>query len=290
MAIKAMNVNPKHFHKSQLKFFVILVPMAIFMIMPVVYIFSHALKPIDELFMFPPRFFVQKPTLKNFTDLFRAASSTGVPMTRYLVNSILITIISIVATLVITTSTAYALSKKKFKLKKFLFSVNQTALMFVAVAVAIPRYLIIDTIGLNDTFLVHIIPYLAMPVGLFLVKQFIDQVPDELIEAAKIDGANDWNIITNIVIPLIKPALATVAILTFQMIWNSTESSNIYIITETKKTFSFYLTTLTANQVVSIAGAGMAAAAGLIMFLPNLIIFILMQSRVMDTMSHSGIK
>lgn len=290
MAIKAMNVNPTRFHKSQLKFFVILIPMAIFMILPVIYIFSQALKPIDELFMFPPRFFVQKPTLKNFTDLFRAASSTGVPMMRYLVNSILITIAAISATLIITTSTAYALSKKKFKLKKFLFSVNQTALMFVAVAVAIPRYLIIDTIGLSDTFWVHIIPYLAMPVGLFLVKQFIDQVPDELIEAAKIDGANDWNIITNIIIPLIKPALATVAILTFQMIWNSTESSNLYIITETKKTFSFYLTTLTANQVVSIAGAGMAAAAGLIMFLPNLIIFIVMQSRVMDTMSHSGIK
>ena len=117
-----------------------------------------------------------------------------------------------------------------------------------------------------------------------------DQVPDELIEAAKIDGAGDWHILTRIVIPLVKPALSTVAILTFQMIWNTTESSNLYIITETKKTFSFYLTTLTANQAVSIAGAGMAAAAGLIMFLPNLIIFIAMKSRVMDTMSHSGIK
>lgn len=290
MSIKAMNVNPKGFERKQLKFYIILIPMAVFMMLPVVYIFSQALKPIDELFMFPPRFLVQKPTLKNFVDLFRAASSTGVPMMRYLVNSIFITIIAIVLTLVMTTMTAYALSKKEFKAKKFLFSVNQTALMFVAVAVAIPRYLIIDGIGLNDTFIVHILPYLAMPVGLFLVKQFIDQVPDELIEAAKIDGANDWHIIMKIIIPLITPALATVAILTFQMIWNSTESSNLYIITETKKTFSFYLTTLTANQAVSIAGAGMAAAAGLIMFLPNLIIFVVMQSRVMDTMSHSGIK
>lgn len=290
MAIRAMTVNPKRFDRSQLKFYVFLVPMAIFMILPVVYIISQSLKPIDELFMFPPRFLVQKPTLKNFTDLFRAASSTGVPMLRYLVNSIFITIIAIISTLLITTSTAYALSKKEFKAKKFLFQVNQTALMFVAVAVAIPRYLIIDGLGMGDTFIVHIVPYLAMPVGLFLVKQFIDQVPDELIEAAKIDGANDWHIITKIIIPLITPALATVAILTFQMIWNNTESSNLYIITETKKTFSFYLTTLTANQAVSIAGAGMAAAAGLIMFLPNLIIFVLMQSRVMDTMSHSGIK
>lgn len=285
-----MNVNPKQFDKTQIKFYLILIPMAVFMILPVVYIINQAFKPIDELFMFPPRFFVRKPTLKNFVDLFRAASSTGVPMIRYLVNSILVTGFSIALTLIITTSTAYALSKKDFRAKKALFSINQTALMFVAIAVAIPRYLIIDALGLNDTFIVHILPYLAMPVGLFLVKQFIDQLPDELIEAAKVDGANDWNILWNIVIPLVKPALATVAILTFQMIWNNTESSNLYIITETKKTFSFYLTTLTANQAVSIAGAGMAAAAGLVMFLPNLIIFVVMQSRVMDTMSHSGIK
>ena len=290
MSIKAMNVNPKKFDKAQLKFYFILVPMAIFMILPVIYIFSQALKPIDELIQFPPRFLVQKPTFDNFTDLFRAASSTGVPMGRYLFNSILITILAIGLTLIITTSTAYALSKKEFKLKNTLFKVNQTALMFVAIAVSIPRYLIIDGIGLTDTYLVHVIPYLAMPVGLFLVKQFIDQVPNELIEAAKIDGANDIHILFKIIIPLIKPALATVSIIAFQMIWNSTESSSIYIITETKKTFAFYLTTLTANQAVSIAGLGMAAAAGLILFLPNLIIFIIMQSNVMDTMSHSGIK
>ena len=128
-------------------------------------------------------------------------------------------------------TTGYALSKKKFTAKKTLFSINQMALMFVPIAVAIPRYLVIDSIGLNDNFLVHIVPYLAMPVGLFLIKQFIDQVPDELIEAAKIDGANDFHILFKIIIPLVTPALATISILTFQLIWNSTESSNIYIIT-----------------------------------------------------------
>lgn len=284
-----MQVNPKRFEKSQIKFYLILVPMSIFMLLPVVYTFSQALKPLDELFLFPPRFLVQKPTLQNFNDLFRAASGTGVPMTRYLFNSIVITVIAITIILVMTTSTGYALSKKEFKMKKLFFKINQTALMFVAVAVMIPRYLIIDTLGLTDNFLVHIIPYLAMPVGLFLVKQFIDQVPDELIEAAKIDGANDRHILFHIIIPLIKPALATVAILAFQGIWNNPESSNLYIITETKKTFIFYLNTLT-NVQNSVAGAGMAAAAGLISFVPNLVIFIFMQSRVMDTMSHSGIK
>lgn len=282
-------INPKRFHKSQLKFYFFLVPLGIFMLLPVVYVISQAFKPLSELFLFPPRFFVSNPTLENFARLFRTASGTGVPMTRYLFNSIIITVITIVLTLVITLSTGYVLSKKRFKAKNTLFKINQTALMFVATAVAIPRYLVVSTLGLNNSFLAHIIPYLAMPVGLFLVKQFIDQVPDELIEAAKIDGASDWHIIMKIIGPLVKPALATVAILSFQMIWNSTESSNIYVIDETKKTFAFYMSTLTQASAGP-AGVGISAAAGLIMFLPNLLIFIIMQSNVMDTMSHSGIK
>jgi len=282
-------INPKSFHKSQLKFYMLLGPLSIFMLLPVVYVVSQAFKPLSELFLFPPRFLVQNPTLENFARLFRTASGTGVPMTRYLFNSVLITISTIALTLIITLMTGYVLSKKKFGAKKTLFQINQTALMFVATAVAIPRYLVVTTLGLTNTFFAHVIPYLAMPVGLFLVKQFIDQVPDELIEAAKIDGANDWHILTKIVGPLVKPALATVAILSFQFIWNSTESSSIYIVDETKKTFAFYMSTLTASSSGP-AGVGISAAAGLIMFLPNLIIFVVMQSNVMDTMSHSGIK
>lgn len=282
-------INPKSFHQSQLKFYFILVPIGLFMLLPVLYVISQAFKPLSELFLFPPRFFVSNPTFDNFARLFRTASGTGVPMTRYFFNSIIITVITIALTILITLATGYALSKKHFKAKKTLFSINQVALMFVATAVAIPRYLVVTTLGLTNSFAAHVIPYLAMPVGLFLVKQFIDQVPDELIEAAKIDGANDWHIITKIVGPLVKPALATVAILSFQFIWNSTESSNIYVIDETKKTFAFYMNTLTASSAGP-AGVGIAAAAGLVMFIPNLIIFIVMQGNVMDTMSHSGIK
>jgi len=289
MSIKGTKINPTRFDKSQIKFYLVLIPVALFMVLPIIYIFCNAFKPLDELFMFPPRFFVQKPTLKNFQELLRTASSTGVPMSRYLFNSIVISIVMVVLTIFICATTGYALSKKQFKLKKRLLAINQMALMFVMVAVAIPRYLVVVKLGLNNNFLVHIIPYLAVPVGLFLTKQFIDQVPNEVIEAAKIDGANDFRILIHIIIPLIKPALATVAILTFQSTWGATEASNIYIQDETLKSFAFYLSTLTSVQN-SIAGAGMSAAAGLIMFLPNLIIFIIMQSRVMSTMSHSGIK
>lgn len=284
-------INPSQFHKSQIKFYAILIPVAVFMILPVVYIINHAFKPLDELFMFPPRFIVQKPTFNNFTMLWRAASTTGVPMSRYFFNSLIVSVVTVVANMFIVTMAGYALSKKKFKAKNHLLNLNQIALMFVPIAVTIPRYLIIETLGLTNTFAVHVLPLLAMPVGLFLVKQFIDQVPDALIESAKIDGANDWTIIRKIVMPIIGPALATVGLLAFQIVWNNVETSNLFVNDESIKTLAFYLSVFTDRAAEgSIAGAGMAAAASMIMFLPNLIIFIFMQSRVMNTMSHSGIK
>ncbi len=148
----------------------------------------------------------------------------------------------------------------------------------------------IDRVGLLDTILVHIFPLLAMPVGLFLVKQFIDQIPNELIEAAQMDGAKDYHIFTKVIVPMIKPAIATVAILSFQAVWNNVETSTLYINNENLKTFAFYMSTLSSNAGNTVAGQGMSAAAALIMFLPNLLIFIIMQSQVMNTMAHSGIK
>ncbi|GGC77764.1 ABC transporter permease [Thalassobacillus devorans] len=284
-------INPDRFHRSQLKFYFFLIPMATLMIIPIVYIFSHAFKPIDELFAYPPRFFVQKPTLQNFYDLASNTNATGVPMSRYLFNSIVVTVIVVFLTVLISTMAGYVFSKKNFKFKKTLFEINTLALMFVPAAVVIPRYLLIDEVGLLDTFFAHIFPLLAMPVGLFLVKQFIDQIPDELIEAARIDGANDFHIFFKIIIPLVKPAIATISILAFQAVWNNAETSTLFVDDENLKTFAFFMSTLAAETGGnSVAGQGMAAAASLIMFVPNLIIFIFMQSKVMNTMAHSGIK
>lgn len=289
-SLHANKVNPKGFHKSQLKFYVFLIPLAIFMALPIIYIVFHAFKPIDELFAYPPKFFVQNATWQNFIDLFDKASTTGVPMTRYLFNSVLVSVVSVASTLVISAMAGFALSKKQFKYKKVLFELNTIALMFVAAAATIPRYLIIVQLGLIDNFFAHIFPLLAMPVGVFLVKQFIDGIPDELLEAARMDGATDRKIFVSIILPLIKPTLATIAILSFMSVWNSTEASSLYINDESMKTFAFYMTTLTSQTGNSVAGQGISAAASLIMFLPNLIIFIIMQRQVMNTMAHSGIK
>jgi ABC-type glycerol-3-phosphate transport system permease component len=283
--------NPKHFHPSQIKFYVILLPLIILMSLPIIFIFSHAFKPPDELFAYPPKFFVRNPTFKNFSDLLVKMSDSGVPISRYLFNSLLVSTLTILASILISTTAAYALSKKRFKLKQVLFAINTTALMFVPIAVTIPRFLVIERLNLMDTYLVHILPLLALPVGLFLIKQFIDGIPDAVIEAAQIDGANDVWIYWRIILPMIKPAIATIAILTFQATWNNVESSNLYVTTESLKTFAFYLSTLSTSTGANVvAGQGIAAAASLIMFLPNLIIFIFLQSQVMSTMSHSGLK
>ncbi len=281
-------INPSAFSMGQLKFYLILVPLAAFMVIPVIMILNRAFMPMGELFAFPPRVFVSNPTLNNFRDLFALNGSTGVPMSRYLLNSVMITALTVVLNLALSVCGAYALSKKRFRLKEKLFSVNQLALMFVPTAVAVPRYLVIVNSGMVNTIFAHIMPLLAMPVVLFLVKQFVDQIPDALLEAAVIDGAGDLTIIRRVIIPLTRPALATAAVLTFQAVWGSVEASNNFITNDSLRTLAFYLNAISTNN--NIAAAGIVAAASLILFLPNLLIFVIMQSQVMNTMSHSGIK
>lgn len=290
MSFQGTKINPKKFDKSQIKFFLILIPFAILMALPILFIFSHALKPTSELFEWPPRFIPRNPTLDNFTNLFNQTAESTIPFSRYVANSIYVTVIGVILTIIITTISAFALSKLKFKGKDTLFNINQYALMFVGTAVAIPRYITISTLGLTDTMIVHILPLLALPVGLFLVKQFIDQIPNELIEAAKLDGATDFQVYLKVIVPVIKPAIATVAILAFQTFWNNVETSNLFINDEEYRTLAFYLSTLTSSVGNTVAGQGMAAAASLLMFVPNLIFFVIVQSKVMDTMAHSGIK
>lgn len=191
-------INPKHFSRGQIKFYIILLPLAVFMMLPVVMIINRAFMPLGELFAFPPHIIVHNPTMNNFKSLFNLSSTTGVPMLRYLLNSCIVTVLTVLLNLVITVLGAYTFSKKKFKGKAVLFEINQLALMFVPTAVAISRYLVIVKLHLTDTWLVHVLPLAAMPVGLFLVKQFTDQIPDALIEAAVMDGARELTVIRKI--------------------------------------------------------------------------------------------
>jgi len=289
MALKVSGNNPKKFNRSQIKFYVFLIPFALFMMLPIVFIINHAFKPLDELFAFPPRFFVNAPTVDNFRNLFDLANTSGIPLSRYALNSLIVTVAVVFFSIIISSMAGFVLSKKQFRGKKAIFEINNLALMFVPIAVTIPRFLTISFLGIDDTFFAHILPLLAMPVGLFLIKQFIDQIPDALIEAAIVDGANDFQIYWKIILPLIKPAMATAAILVFQVVWNNVETSTLFTTSENMRTLAFFMNTLAVNTNV-VVGQGMAAVASLIMFVPNLVLFIILQSSVMNTMSHSGLK
>ncbi|PYI53369.1 carbohydrate ABC transporter permease [Paenibacillus flagellatus] len=264
--------------------------LAVVMALPIVYIFNHAFKPYHELFAYPPTFWVRSPTLDNWHDLLAAAQQSFVPFTRYLFNSVLVAAVMVAATVLISSMGAYPLSKHKFKGKKLLFSAIVLSLMFAPEAVGIPRYLVVSELGLMNRFLGHIVPNLAMPVGVFLMKQFMDQVPDELIEAAKLDGAREFAIFARIVMPVCMPAVATISILTFQATWGDAGPSSLYMQDETLKTLPFYIDTLTNGLANSVAGQGRAAMATMLMFLVNFIIFLTLQKKVIDTMAHSGIK
>ena len=285
----ATKINPTRFSWSQWPFFAILIPFCVFMVLPIVYIFNHAFKPFDELIEYPPRFFVKNPTFDNFIEFFKVSSISDIPVGRYIFNSLVITVVVCFLSIVVAAMTGYALSKLRFKMKDVIFEINNIALMFVGIAVTIPKYIITDAIGLTDTFWVHIIPALAIPVGMFLIKQFIDQIPNDLIEAAKMDGATELKIFWTIILPLIKPAIATVVMLSFQTVWNVAGTSSTYVDNEGLKTFAYYVSTLSSSSN-TVAAQGLSAVATLIMFLPNFVMFIILQSNVMNTMAHSGIK
>lgn len=289
----------KHFSPAKIAQFGFVTFYALFSIIPIIFIINHAFKPLSELFQFPPKFFVSHPSLNNFYDLIFAMNQSPVPFSRFLFNSLFVTGTTICLSVLFNTMGAYPLSKLNFKGKNIIFNTIIISLMFVPETVRITRYLVVTNLGVMNNYLGHIMPMLAMPISIFLIKQFMDQIPNALSEAAKIDGASEWKIFSSIIVPNIKPAIGTAVILAFQAVWVDTETSTYYMTSESMKTLPYFVQTLnsglvatsaTAGQVVSVARQGASAAAGLMMFLPNFIIFLVLQKSMMNTLVNSGIK
>ncbi|TDL57613.1 carbohydrate ABC transporter permease [Paenibacillus dendritiformis] len=275
---------------TQIALLILLSLLAVFMLLPLVFIFNHAFKPLHELFLFPPTFFVKQATMQNFIDLLNASQDTFLPVTRFILNSVIVTVLSTVGMVVLGALCAYPLSKHPFPGRKLVFGTILLSIMIAVETMGIPRYIVVKYLGIMNTYWGHVLPILALPVGVFLMKQFMDQVPNELMEAAKLDGASEWRIFTRIMIPIVSPAMATITILSFQTAWGNAETSALFMQNDAMKTLPFYVESLTSNLANSVARQGVAAAASLIMFIPNLIIFLLSQRKVIQTMAHSGIK
>jgi len=270
--------------------YIIITILALFTLLPIVYMVSTAFKPLEEMFLYPPRFFVRNPTARNFADLLLAIDALSVPFARYLFNSLFITIVTVTAGLIISSMAAYPLAKyPRMPGGKLFFSIVVSTLMFAPEVTQIPRYLIVDQMGLIDTYTGMILPVIAGSYGLFLMKQFMEQLPIELIEAAKVDGASEWKIFWRIVMPLVRPAWITLIIFSFIGTWNDFFTPLIFTRSEQMKTLPLVMSAIGGGPGV-VARSGAVAAASLVVTIPTFIIFVLLQRYVMETMAHSGIK
>ncbi len=278
-------VKPNHSKLGDLTSITILVVMGLFMALPLVLAVSNSLKPLEELYIFPPRFLVSNPTLDNFHDVFVLMSQSWVPFSRYIFNTVFITITGTVGHLLVASLCAFALAKHKFPGRNLIFWIIVTALMFSTQVTAIPNYLIMSKIGWLDTYLSLIIPAIAKPLGLFLMKQFMEQIPDSLLEAARIDGAKETTVFLRIAMPQVKPAWLTLIIFCFQDLWNLQGSNYIY--SEELKTLPYALSQISA---AGISRAGATAAVAVIMMIVPITIFVISQSNIIETMASSGIK
>lgn len=283
--MKIKRRKPNRSRAGDIGIYILLIVFGIFFAYPLVYAINQAFKPLDEIFLFPPKLFVKNPTLDNFQDLFVIMGKSWVPFSRYIFNTVFITLVGTIGHVFITSRGAYVLAKYDFPGSKAFFKIVVTALMFSMQVTAIPNYLIMTKLGWVDTYLAVVIPAFAMPMGLFLMKQFMDTIPDVLMEAAKIDGAKEGKIYWTIVMPMVKPAWLTVIIFAIQNLWNNRASNFIY--SEELKTLPYAL-----QQIVSggVARAGVGAAVSLFMMIVPITAFIISQSNIIETMASSGIK
>lgn len=265
--------------------FTIMAICAVFMVLPLVMIVNNALKPLDELFQYPPKIWVRNPHLENFSDLFVLMNTTWVPFSRYLMNTVIITGLGMVGHVIIASLAAYPLAKHQFPGKPILFSMVVLSMMFSWTVTQVPQYVIISELGINNTYWALILPAFSFGMGLYLMKQFMEQLPDSLMESARIQGANEWQIFWKIVMPNVKPAWLTLAIFQFQSMWGNTGS--LYLRDEQLKPMQFALQQITAGGA---ARAGAGAAVTFIIAAVPVTFFLICQSSILETMTTSGMK
>ena len=265
--------------------FIIMGISGLFMVLPLVMIVNNALKPLDEIYQFPPRIFVRNPTLTNFSDLFVLMNESWVPFSRYIFNTIIISLGGMLGHVIVASMAAYPLAKHKFPGKALLFSMVVLSMMFSWTVTQIPQYLIISWLGINNTYAALVLPAWAFGMGLYLMKQFMEQLPDSLMESARLQGANEWQIFWQIVMPNVRPAWLTLAIFQFQQMGGNT--GGMFLRNEELKPLQYALQQITSGGV-SRAGAG-AAVTFIIAAIP-IIFFLICQSSILETMTTSGMK
>ena len=257
-----------------------------FMFLPMLYVVMQSLKPLDELWMYPPKFIVMSPTLENFGSLFSLMSTNWVPFSRYIFNTVFTSVAGTFGHLFIASLAAYTMAKIKFPGGKLMFKTVQTSLMFHSTVTAITSFIIMSAFHWLDTYLAIIVPAWGSTLGLYLMKQFMDShVPDTVLESARLDGAGELKTYWVIAMPMVKPAWLTLIVYSFQALWN--QGASTYIHSEQLKSFNYAIGQITAG---GIKRAGASAASQVVMMLVPIMVFVFSQSNIVETMGSSGMK
>ncbi len=266
--------------------FLFLAVIGVFMALPIVYSLVQSIKPLEEIFAYPPKFFVKRPTADNYIQVYQLCQNLWVPLSRYVFNSLFISGIGTLVYVFIASMAAFPLSKHRFPGKVILSLVIVWALLFRPEVTGVAQYMIISGLGMIDTYWSMLLPPLAGTFGVFLMMQFMETaIPESVLEAARIDGANEYKIFFRIAMPSVKPAWLTLIIFTFQSFWNATGVSYIY--DESLKTLPSVLSNISSG---GLARAGASSAVAVILLIPPIIIFIISQSSMTETMAHTGLK
>lgn len=288
LRIAIIRKKPNRSLTGDLLLFLLLALVGAFMVLPLIFVVNNAFKPINEILKFPPDFFVRNPTMDNFADLYHLLANSWVPFTRYIFNTLFIAAVGTFGHVIIASMAAYPLAKRKFPGKTVLFTIVVLSLMFSATVTQITNYMTMSWLGMLDTQWAVIVPAIGSSLGIYLMKQFMEQIPDALLEAAQIDGCSEMGIFWKIVMPVVKPAWLTLIIFSFQGLWGAGGAAgSMFIYSEQLKTIDYALNQILAGGIIR---TGPSMAATLLMLSVPIAIFIFSQSSIIQTMSTSGMK
>ncbi len=283
LSMSRQKVNRSAF--GNISLLLILLIFAVFISFPLILTLGNSFKPLDELWVFPPKLLPKNPTLRNYSDFFVILSNSTVSAARYIFNTLFLTVVGTGGNIILSSMCAFSLAKKRFPGSKLMFQLIVLSLMFNGTVTAIPSYMTMAKLGLINTYGALLLPSIASSLGLYLMKQFMEELPDAILESARMDGASQWRMFWSVVMPMVKPAWLTLMLLSVQSLWNTGASG--FIFNEELKTLAYAVTQVAAGGT---ARAGAAAASSVLMLLVPISIFIFSQTSIMETMSRSGMK
>jgi multiple sugar transport system permease protein len=250
---------------------------------PFLWMVLASVKPEAEIRAIPPTWWPETFTWANFRQLF---DRLNFPL--YFFNSALVATLVTVGNLLFCSALGYALAKLDYPGKKALFLVVLGMLMVPGMATFVPQFVLVSNLGLANTYAGLVLPFLAGPFGVFLMRQFLQSIPDDLLEAARVDGAGEWRIFFRIVLPLCRPALASLGILTFLASWNNFLWPLVVATTEDKYTLPVALALYSVGQ--NRINYGLLLAGAVVVVLPVLIVFLALQRHFLRGIATTGLK